>query len=342
MQTTTISRKPRGLPDLNFDISFQIISLLTRRDVASLSRTCRTLRNALSPELARGGVTLEARHLTSFLLFADMKHGQDRLRYLRKVVLPGSTYQSIARGEQAMSINDARRALSTVLLAARNLESLAIPDLNVISFRPASLKKVLNSLPRLRELEMSAVPKKYEGVLENALPRLRTLVLEFLDGCNASAFLERAYEAPRSELQEVALYGATFKKEAFMSFPAVHTLRACPAKFPSDVDALTRMFPNVEDLTLDSLHDYRGGVDSEYWTDVLWHADKPWGDPVAKTCRRRLLSRPQKKIDAWPHIQSLRVTGPGIRRIPWAGLTCRVPGWKCAAGSSRSSSSSAW
>ena len=164
IRTAGAMTTPLGFPDLNFDILFYIISRLARRDVACLSCTCHALRRALSPELPRGGVTLEARHLTSFVLFADVKHGEDRLRYLHTLVLPGSTYQSISSSKQ-----DIEGALSTVLLAAPNLGSLSILDLKVLSFRPETLKKVFQSLSRLRELEITVIQKKYEEAGQKCL-----------------------------------------------------------------------------------------------------------------------------------------------------------------------------
>ncbi|PIL27803.1 hypothetical protein GSI_10957 [Ganoderma sinense ZZ0214-1] len=320
MQNLNISvARPQGLPDLNFDILSQITSSLTRCDVARLSRTCRTLRSALSPELPRGGVTLEARSLTSFLQFADTKHGEDRLRYFHELVLPGSTYtyKSLLRSKHATSIKNIGHAVSTVLLAAHDLEYLSILDLNVFSFPPAMLKEVLSSLPHLRELEMSAVQKIHENALEKLLPRLRKLGLRFQDGCNASTFLQLDSAAPQAlELAEVVLYNATFQT-ASPSFPAVCTLRVSPVMVPSDIDALTRLFPNVEDVVFDFHHTY---VDSGYGG-----RDQSWTDPSAKTWRDRLLSRPQKKADAWPHIKSLRITGQGVQNVVWAGLTCQVP-----------------
>ncbi|KAI1789419.1 hypothetical protein LXA43DRAFT_579094 [Ganoderma leucocontextum] len=293
MQTTRIGR-PRGLPDLNFDILLQITSPLTRRDVACLSRTCHALRRALSAELPRGGVTLKGRHLTSFLMFADRKHGKDRLHYFHELDLHGSTYSSIASDGQAKSISDVKRALSAILLAARNLKSLSILDLNVFVFRPDELKTLLDSLPRLCDLEMSGIEKKYEGVLVGVLPRLRTLGLEFLEKSNASAFLK--VETPQRDLQEVTLYNASFKNPyAPLSFPSVHTLRVCPARFPSDVDTLTRLFPNVVDLTFD-FHPEYGHLDTKYLKDVRrYRPTMPWTDPLVKKWRDLLLSRPEKE-----------------------------------------------
>ena len=314
---------PLGFPDLNFDILFYIISRLARRDVACLSCTCQALRRALSPELPRGGVTLEARHLTSFVLFADVKHGEDRLRYLHTLVLPGSTYQSMSSSKQ-----DIEGALSTVLLATPNLGSLSILDLKVLSFRPETLKKVFQSLSRLRELEITVIQKKYEGegVLEDVLPRLRRLSLTFDEpGIDANAFLRLPPEAPQNKLREVTLDYGMFDPPS-SSFPAVRTLRVSPFTLPSDIDALTDLFPNVEDVTLDFRTNYCL-LDSDYSrrAQSLYLPDTPWTDPAAKTCRDHLLNRPERKADAWPHIQSLRITGLSINDVAWVGLACQVP-----------------
>ena len=234
----------RSLPDLNFDTLLQIISLLTAQDVARLTRTCRTLRAALSAELPRGQVTLEGRRLTSFLAFTSVKDGRDRLSYLHKLVLPGSTYgESLsAAGEHAMSMKDVKRALPDIFkLAAHNLESLSIPDLDVFSFRPIEFKKTLDSLPCLRELELSGVHKKYENTLTDTLPHLHTLTIAFYDDdTDASPFLRSPHSTP--SLQALTLYNGTLK-DTSLSFPTVHTLRVCPVKFPGDVDAYTRIFP---------------------------------------------------------------------------------------------------
>ncbi|KAI1794958.1 hypothetical protein LXA43DRAFT_95821 [Ganoderma leucocontextum] len=322
MQATTVWR-PRGLPDLNFDILLQIISLLTPRDVAHLTRTCHALRRALSAELPRGGVTLEGRHLTSFLAFTNVKHGKDRLSYFQELVLPGSTYETMSSGDQTMSLKDVKRALSTILLAASNLESLSILDLDTFSFPPQELKTILDLLPRLRELEMSGIQKKYQGVLVDVLPRLRTLGLDFLEESHPNVFLK----AHQINLQEVTLYNATLKGVS-LSLPSVQTLRACPANFPSDIDALTRIFPNVKDLTIDFPRNV-ARLDPEYRKDVRrYHvgvASLAWTDPYVKSWRDRLLGRPQRKADAWPHIQSLRAAGVGMEKIGWLGLTCQVP-----------------
>ncbi|KAI1781609.1 hypothetical protein LXA43DRAFT_670004, partial [Ganoderma leucocontextum] len=293
MQTAMIGGL-RSLPDLNFDILLQILSLLTRPEVACLTRTCSALRVALSAELPRGDVTLEGRHLTSFLMFADVKSGKDRLSCFHKLVLPGSTYDTteMSSGEQAMSMKDVKQALSGILkLAAHTLESLSILDLDEFSFRPLELKKMLDSLPHLRELEMSGIDKKYQNVLVDVLPHLRTLTLAFLeDETNASPFFKGV---PQSDLQAVTLHNGTFK-DVTMSFPTVHTLRACPAKFPSDVDAYARIFPNVRDVTLDFPREY-GRVDPEFRKHMqTFHPAIEWPNPHVQEWRNRLLSRPQR------------------------------------------------
>ncbi|KAM5539458.1 hypothetical protein V8D89_006910 [Ganoderma adspersum] len=326
MQTTTVGG-PRGLPDLNFDILLQIISLLTTCDVAHLTRTCHALRNALSAELPREGVTLEGRHLSSFLTFTDAKHGRDRLSYFQDLVLPGSTYETISSGDQAMSLKDVKRALSAILQSASSLQSLSILDLNAFSFPPKELKTILDSLPRLQELEMSGIQKKYEGILVDVLPRLRTLGLDFLEESDANTFLTSRQS---DSLQEVVLYNAVFNnlKNMAISLPAVHTLRACPANLPSDVDALTHMFPNVKDLVLDFPRNY-SRLDPEYRKNIRRHhlgvPSQSWSDAYEKSCRDRLLARPKRKADAWPHIQSLRIAGVGTNKLGWLGLTCHVP-----------------
>ena len=328
MQTTMVWR-PRGLPDLNFDILLQVISILTIRDVAHLTRTCHALRQALSAELPREGVTLEGRYLTSFFEFANVKHGRDRLSYFQEFGLPGSTYDtSMSSGDQAMSLKDVKRALTTILLAASNLRSLSILDLDAFSFQPRELKTILGSLARLQELEMSGIQTKYGGVLVDVLPRLSTLDLDFLEECNASAFLKCH---PTDNLQEVVLHNATFK-DTSTSFPAVHTLRTCPTAFPSDIDALTRIFPNVKDVFLEFSRDC-GSLDAEYQhlkglRGHLRYFGMGWTDPAhasVQEVRARLLTRLQRKADAWPHIQSLRAVGMGCGNLVWLGLTCEVP-----------------
>ena len=128
-------KKSRNLPDLNFDILLQIISLLTYRDVVYLTRTSRTLRLALSAGLPRGEITLEGRYLTSFRAFASVNDGRDRLSFLHKLILPGSTYDTpLSNEKQTMSTKEMKRALSDILkLAAQNLASLSILDLRIYS-----------------------------------------------------------------------------------------------------------------------------------------------------------------------------------------------------------------
>ena len=327
MQTTNIW-KLRSLPDLNFDILLQIISLLTPRDIAHLTRTCHALRRALVAELPREGVTLQGRHLTSFLEFSNVKHGRDRLSYLQELVLPGSTYgTSMSSGDQALSLKDVKRALSTILSAASNLESLTILDMEAFSFSYKEIKTILDSLPQLRELEMSGVQKKHQGILADVLLRLRTLDLDFLEESDASAFLK---SRQRDGLQEVVLNNAVFK-DTTITFPSVHTLRACPTNFPRDVDALTRIFPNVKDVVFDFPRGY-GSLDPEYRKgmggQMHGYFGIEWSDPAAvavQAVRARLLARSQKTADAWPHIQSLRAAGTGCGKLLWVGLTCEVP-----------------
>ncbi len=315
----------RSLPDLNFDILLQIMSLLTRQDVACLTRTCRALRIALSAELPREDVTLEGRHLASFLMFASVKDGRGRLSYFNKLILPGSTYdESLSSGEQAMSMKDVKRALSDILnLVAHSLESLSILDLDAFSFRPLELKKMFGSLPHLRELEMSGIDKKYQDALAvDALTQLRTLTLAFLeDETDASPFLK----APHSDLQAVTLYNGTFG-DASASLPTVHTLRACPAKLPGDVDAYTHIFPNVRHVILDFPRDHVR-MDVEFQKRMRsCHPYIEWPSPYVQSWpgRADFLRRRQKKADAWPHLQSLRAVGHGAVKLSWAGLTCQV------------------
>lgn len=330
MQTTNIW-KLRSLPDLNFDILLQIISLLTPRDIAYLTRTCHALRQALAAELPRAGVTLQGQHLTSFLEFSNVKHGRDRLSYFQELVLPGSTYgTSMSSGDQALSLKDVKRTLSTVLLAANNLESLTILDMEAFSFSYKEVKTILDSLPHLRELEMSGVQKKYQGVLTDVLPRLRTLDLDFLEESDASAFLK---SRKSDSLQEVVLNNAVFK-DTTITFPTVHTLRACPTNFPRDIDALTRIFPNVKDVVFDFPRNY-GSLDPEYLKGIggqtrghMRYYGIEWSDPTTaavQAVRARLLTRPQRTPDTWPHIQSVRAAGAACGKLLWAGLTCEVP-----------------
>ena len=247
MEPTAI-RRPPGLSDLNFDTLLPIISLLTTRDVAHLTRTCHTLRRALSAELLREGVNLEGRHLTSFLAFTDVKHGKDRVSYLEGLRLLGSTYKTISSGDQVMSSKDVKRTLSTILLAASNLKYLFIRDLNMFHFRPRELKTLLDSLPCLQLLEMQGVQNKYEGVLVDVIPRLRSLGLDVLEDCDLNVFLKTR---ECSSLHDMMLYGRTFNlQDVSLSFPSVRTLYASPANLPSDIDALTRIFPNITHLTL--------------------------------------------------------------------------------------------
>ena len=321
--TTPMIGKLRSLPDLNFDILLQIISLLTRQDVACITRTCHTLRIALSAELPREGVTLEGRHLTSFLQFVSVKDGRDRLSYFNRLVLPGLTYDAaLSSGEQGISMRDVKQGLLGILkLAARNLESLSILDLDAFSFRPLELKKVLDSLPNLRELEISGVDKKNQNPLAGTLRHLRTLTLSFLeDETNASPF----FKVPQSSLEELTLRNGTFK-DTSISLPTVHTLRACPMMFPSDVDAYTRIFPNVRDVILDFPRDY-ARMDPEFRKRIpSCHPAIEWPSPHNEPWRAAFLHRAQKKADAWPHIQSLRAVGHGAGKLSWAGLTCQVP-----------------
>ncbi len=301
MQTTT-AWKPLSLPDLDFDVLLQIISLLTLRDVAHLTRTCHALRRALVAELPRRWVTLEGRHLTSFLAFTNAGHGEDRLSYFKGLVLSGSTYETIssANGDQAMSLSDVQRALSTSLHSASNLELLYLLDLNTFAFPPKELKAILASLPRLRELELSGIQKKHEGILVDVLPQLRILGLDFLEDVDLNIFLK----APRCDLQEVIFYSVKLKNVS-LSFPSVQTLRAWPTNFPSDVDALTRIFSNVKDLDLTFRQEY-GCLDPEYQQDVCTRYGGvtllAWTDSFVKSWRDRLLARPERKPDAWPHI----------------------------------------
>ena len=320
METTTMLRF-RSLPDLNFDTLLQIISLLTAQDVARLTRTCHTLRAALSAELPRGQVTLEGRRLTSFLAFTSVKDGRDRLSYLHTLVLPGSTYgESLsAAGEHAMSMKDVQRALPDIFkLAAHNLESLSIPDLDVFSFRPIEFKKTLDSLPCLRELELSGVHKKYENTLTDTLPHLHTLTIAFYDDdTDASPFLRSPHSTP--SLQALTLYNGTLKDTA-LSFPTVHTLRVCPVKFPGDVDAYTHIFPNVRHVTIDFPRDY-GRMEPAFRKDMrFYRPGMAWSDPQVQAWRSRFLARAQRMPDAWPHLQSIRATGHDASRLGWAGL----------------------
>ncbi|KAM5541864.1 hypothetical protein V8D89_004593 [Ganoderma adspersum] len=315
--------KLRSLPDLNFDILLQIMSLLTRQDVACITRTCRALRVALVAELPREEVALEGRRLTSFLMFASVKDGRDRLSYFHKLILPGSTYEaSLLSGEQAISVRDVKQAISGIFkLAAHNLESLSILDLDAFSFRPLELKNVLESLPNVRELEMSSVDKRYQNALADTLQHLRSLTLSFLeDETNASPFLK----VPQSSLEELTLRNGTFN-DTSISLPTVHTLRACPRKFPSDVDAYIRIFPNLQAVTLDFPREY-ARMDAEFRKRIpSCHPAIEWPSPHNEPWREAFLHRAQKKTDAWPHLQSLRAVGHGAGKLSWAGLTCQVP-----------------
>ncbi|PIL28251.1 hypothetical protein GSI_09663 [Ganoderma sinense ZZ0214-1] len=330
VQTTNMGRF-RSLPDLNFDILLQIISLLTRADVSSLTRTCRALRAALSAELAREVVTLEGPQLTSFLAFASVKDERDRLFYFRTLVLPGSTYDgSLSSGEQAISMRDVKQAILGIFkLASTNLESLSVLDVDAFSFRPMELKKLLSSLPNLRELELSGLDKKHQTALADTLPHLRTLTLSFLEHeTNALPFLK----CPHTALQELTLRNGTFNLKddsQTLSLPTVHTLRAAPATLPSDVDAYTLVFPNVQHLTLDFPRDYCR-MDAEFCKRMpRCHPDIEWPSPhtgdQTSGWRAAFLQRPSKKADAWPHLETLRAAGYGAGRLSWAGLTCRVP-----------------
>ena len=224
-----------------------------------------------------------------------------------------------------MSLKDVKRALSTILQSASNLQSLSILDLNAFLFPPKELKAILDSLPRLRELEMSGIQKKYEGILVDVLPRLRTLGLDFLGESGACVFLKSRQS---DSLQEVVLYNAVFNKDTSLSFPTVHTLRVCPTRLPSDIDALTYIFPDVRDLVLVLPRNY-GHLDPQYRKNLRRHhfgvASQPWSDAYEKSWRDRLLARPTRKADAWPHIQSLRIAGVGEDKLGWLGLTCHVP-----------------
>ena len=246
------------------------------------------------------------------------------MSYFQELILPGSTYETTSSGDQAMSLKDVKRALSAILLAANNLESLTILDLNTFSFPPKELKVLLDSLPRLQELEMSGIQKKYEGILVNVLPRLHTLGLDFLEESDPTMF----FKTHKCELRKVTLYGAVLK-DVPLSFPSVQTLRACPTSFPSDADAPTRIFPNIKDLTLDFLRNC-GRLDPQFRKDLpryhLGIASQAWTDGYAAGgWRDRLLARPQRKADAWPHLQSLRAAGVEMERMGWLGLTCQVP-----------------
>ncbi|KAM5541863.1 hypothetical protein V8D89_004592 [Ganoderma adspersum] len=218
-----------------------------------------------------------------------------------------------------MSMKDVKRTLPDIFkLAAHNLESLSIPDLDVFSFRPLELKGMLDSLPCLRVLEMSGLHKKYENSLTDTLPHLRALTIAFYeDDTDASPFLRAPHGTP--SLQALTLYNGTLK-DAALSFPTVHTLRVCPAKFPGDVDACTRIFPNVRHVTIDFPHDY-GRIEPAFRKNMrLYHPGMAWSDPHVQEWRARFLARPQREPDAWPHLQSLRATGHDAWNLGWAGL----------------------
>ena len=220
-----------------------------------------------------------------------------------------------------MSMRDVKRALSDIFkLAAHSLESLSILDLNALSFRPFELKKILDSLPGIRELKLSGVDKKHQNALVDTLPHLHALTLAFVeDETNATPFLK----APKSDLQTVTLCNGTFE-DASISLPTVHTLRACPLEFPSEVDAYTRIFPNVHDVTLDFPRDY-GHMDADFRRRMRsYNLSTDWATPYAQSWRDEFLNRPKKKHDAWPHLQSLRAAGDDAAKLSWAGLTCQV------------------
>ena len=220
-----------------------------------------------------------------------------------------------------MSMKDVKRALSEILkLASHTIGSLSILDLDEFSFRPLELKKILDSLSRLRELEMSGVDKKYQNVLVDSLPHLHTLTLTFLeDETDATPFLK----ASQNDLQAVTLYNGTLKG-ATMSFPTVHTLRICPKKLPGDVDAYTRIFPNVQHVTFDFPRDYAGLAPEFHRGVPNYHFGMRWPDLYIQQWYDRFRSRPQRKPDAWPNLQTLRAAGHDADKLNWAGLTCRV------------------
>ncbi|PIL28226.1 hypothetical protein GSI_09638 [Ganoderma sinense ZZ0214-1] len=317
----------RSLPDLNFDILLQIMSLSTAQDVESLTRTCRGLRVALAAELPRGEVTLEGRCLASFLAFASVKDGRDRLTYLHKLVLPGSTYgESMSNaGKHAMSIKDVKGALPDLFkLASHSIQSLTILDLDVFSFRPPELKAMLDSLPRLRELEMSRVEKRYQNTLTDTLPHLHALTLGFCSNdTDTDPFLRAPHRAPN--LQTLTLYNGILPvtEDAALSFPAVHTLRVCPRQLPCDVDACMRLFPNVRHATLDFPEGY-GALAPAFRKDMRpGRPLRAWSNPSAVQARRaRFLARVQEArgTGAWPHLQSVRAAGYDAWNIDRAGL----------------------
>ncbi|PIL28256.1 hypothetical protein GSI_09668 [Ganoderma sinense ZZ0214-1] len=237
-----------------------------------------------------------------------------------------------------MSMKDVKRALPDLFkLASHSLESLTILDLDVFSFRPPELKAMLDSLPRLRELEMSGVQKKYQNALTDTLPHLCTLILAFYDDdTDTRPFLWTPHGAPN--LQTLTLYNGTLpaKEDTSLTFPAVHTLRVCPRLFPDDVDACTRIFPNVRHATLDFPEGY-GALSPAFRMDMrTYRPGMAWPDPSVQAWRASFLVRVQtaehRGPDAWPHLQSVRAAGRDAWNLGWAGLARGVARLEMACG----------
>ncbi|KAI0671729.1 hypothetical protein C8Q78DRAFT_793994 [Trametes maxima] len=168
----------RRLLDINTDILFYISQYLSRHDLSTLTKTCRTLHDALVYTLLRECVRLSNANMRSFCEFMHLRgeHPSPLRPYLRDVAL-GVPDGKVLRNPLIthMKWYEVAETFITLLRCAPNIISLSLGLIPWI-FSPEHLRLALALAPRLEHLTLHNFTTEYGEALAAATnPHLRTV-----------------------------------------------------------------------------------------------------------------------------------------------------------------------
>ncbi|KAI0691007.1 hypothetical protein C8T65DRAFT_834268 [Cerioporus squamosus] len=315
---------PRNLNGLNFDTLLQIIAFIGRGDVASLTRTDKALRNALSSALLEGHVTVGWHHQESFRMFMEAK--STRTSSLRRLGLQFLTDESTLTRESVIESPHTQeeliRAMLEMLGRCSNLVTLSLTDIAAFGVSPETLRNTFGCLPQLEELRLDQVTQMYQDVLVGVLPNLRFLQLSFTSDSLLDPKTDRETSDPLpfirghpSTLEKLTLREVCLTPSS-QSFPNVRVLELSHVFVPDGIRTLVRLFPGIKEL---ATRRFYLSNDAEDQLLLLTDPGSPDVQELVRSAQDEHMALPVHER-TWPHLR--RVTTGNASELYYLGVLC--------------------
>ncbi len=223
-----------------------------------LTRTCRSLHDALVFRLLKGTVSVNRTYLSSFQSF--IYHDHERISYLRDFSYQPTLYRDNHKPCSLPTPNawEAGKTVMKILRDAPNIVAFHLPALWPTAFPPKELRATLACMERLERIDLAkSVTHHYADVLLNIPSSLRAVQLDFFDQGDLCRDPTPFFRNHRATIRELSL--CAFELTGRLDpFPQVRILTLKDVHVVGSGSSLMRLFPNAVEVTINGVYPYSG------------------------------------------------------------------------------------